>query len=308
MNELAIEARALTRTFGSKVVAVNALDLAVPRGSVYGLIGRNGAGKTTLIRLLMGLLRPHGGTARLLAADFWTAGRRQRSRVAYVPQAQQLHAWMTLEELSRYAGCFYETWDAPYAKRLAERFGLDRHQQVGLMSGGEQRKAAVVLAFAARPEVLLLDEPAAGLDPIARRELLDEIVEILSAGDGTTILLSTHIISDLERLAETIGFMDHGRIVRQEPLTDLQGRMRRVQVIFGGEGPPAGFAVPGAIRSRAEGAVLTAIVNLASDDQLDPIRRLPGVRVQEFPLGLEDIFIELFGTDSARALRENANG
>ncbi|HUT58634.1 MAG TPA: ABC transporter ATP-binding protein [Phycisphaerae bacterium] len=307
MNEIAIEACRLTKTFGSRVVAVNALDLAVPRGQVYGLIGRNGAGKTTLLRLLMGLLRPHGGTARLLGEDFWKAGRRHRARVAYVSQVQQLHAWMTLEELCYYAGCFYETWDAPRARRLADRFGLDWRRQVGLMSGGEQRKAAMLLAFAARAELLLLDEPAAGLDPIARRELIDEIVDVLSAGDGSTILLSTHILADLERLAETIGFMDHGRIIRQEALADLQAGMRRVQVIFDATGPPPGFAVPGAVRSRTEGAVVTAIVKLEGEDQLAPLRRIPGARVSEFPLGLEDTFIELFGADSARALREDDN-
>ena len=290
---VAIEAQDLTKNF-SGLLAVSRLDLQVPAGSVLGLIGRNGAGKTTLIRLLMGLLRADGGIARILGEDLWRADFRARSRVAYVPQAQQLHAWMTLEELCHYAGLLYARWDAPYARRLAGRFGLAWGQQIGLMSGGLQRKAAVVLAFAARPEALLLDEPAAGLDPIARRELISEIVDTVADGAGTTILLSTHIISDLERIADTVAFMDRGRIVRQGSLEQLQGRLRRVQVIFAGP-MPEGFVVPGAAGARVEGAVVTAIVDVASDTQLDAVRRMPGVRVTEFPLGLEDIFIELMG-------------
>ena len=304
MAELAIEARDLSKTFPPNVVAVNALDLKAPAGCVYGLIGRNGAGKTTLIRLLMGLLRADRGSARLLGMDMWTATRPQRARVAYVAQAQQLHAWMTVGELCHYAGSFYDKWDRRYARALAKRFELPWERQAGLLSGGQQRKLAVLLAFAARPEVLLLDEPAAGLDPIARRELIDEIIEIIAAGNGTTILLSTHIISDLERIAEIVGIMDRGRIVRQTALADLQSRTRRVQVIFGAAGPPADFTIPGAIRSRTAGAVVTAIVDLTSDTQLDSVRALPGVRVSEFPLGLEDIFIELFAPAAMQELVE----
>jgi len=304
MTDTAIEARDLSKTFGGGVVAVNGLDLAVPAGTVYGLIGRNGAGKTTLLRLLMGLLRPNRGTARLLGMNLWTASHRQRARVAYVPQAQQLHAWMTVEELCRYVGYFYPRWDEPCARRLAGRFGLPWRTQVGLLSGGEQRKVSVLLAFAARPEVLLLDEPAAGLDPIARRELIDEVIGILASGEGVTVLLSTHIITDLERIAEIVGIMDRGRIVRQAALADLQSRTKRVQVIFDAAGPPAGFVIPGAVRSRTEGAVVTAVVQVSSDTQLDALRQTQGVRVNEFPLGLEEIFIELFGPGSTREFVE----
>jgi len=298
VSDFAIEARDLSKTFPGEVVAVNGLDMEVVTGSVYGLIGRNGAGKTTTIRLLMGLLRPNRGTARILGADLWTAPREVRARVAYVSQLQQLHAWMTTKELCHYASHFYERWEQAYARDLARRFDLPWEQQVGLMSGGEQRKASILLAFAARPEVLLLDEPAAGLDPIARRELIHEIVDVLSRGDACTVLFSTHIISDLERIAEYVGIMDRGRIVTHARLEDLQSRTKRVQVIFEGAQPPADFVVPGAIRSTADGPVVMAVVRLSSDTQLDAVRRMAGVRVNVFPLGLEDIFINLFGPGS----------
>lgn len=307
MSDPAIEARDLSKTFPGGVVAVNGLDLAVPPGVVYGLIGRNGAGKTTALRMLMGLLRPNRGAARVLGTDLWTAPIETRARVAYVPQLQQLHAWMTPEELCHYASHFYGRWDMAYAHGLARRFDVPWDYQVGVMSGGERRKVSILLAFAARPDVLLLDEPAAGLDPIARRELIDELIEVLSRVEGCTVLFSTHIISDLERVAEHVGIMDRGRMVAAARLDELQSRTKRVQVIFEGAAPPPGFAVPGAIRSKAEGPVVTAVVRLASDAQLDEVRRLPGVRVNVFPLGLEEIFIELFGPGSRAEFTEGVS-
>ena len=304
MSDIAMETRDLTKTFPGGVVAVNGLDMQVRAGTVYGLIGRNGAGKTTALRLLMGLLRPTSGTAHVLGADMLHAPRELRARVAYVPQSQQLHAWMTPGELCYYCSHFYETWDQAHARRLGQRFGLAWEQQVGLMSGGQQRKVSILLALAARAEVLILDEPAGGLDPIARRELIDEIVEVLSGDGECTVLLSTHIISDLERIAEHVGIMDRGRIVASAPLAELQSHTRRVQVVFEGEGAPEGFAIPGALRSETAGPVVTAVVRLVSDTQLDAVRQMPGVRVNEFPLGLEDIFIELLGPGAEAELAE----
>jgi ABC-2 type transport system ATP-binding protein len=307
MSDWAVETRDLTKTFPGGVVAVNALDVAIPRGCVFGLIGRNGAGKTTTLRLLLGLLRADRGEARVLGEDLGFASRAVRERVAYVSQALQLHAWMTLRELEHYVSHFYSRWDGGTADRLADRFELDDGLQIGLMSGGEQRKVAILLALAARPDVLLLDEPAAGLDPIARRQLLGELIESVSRGDGTTVLFSTHILSDLERVADHVGIMDRGRLVTASRLDAIQGETKRVQVIFEGAAPPPGFRVPGAIRSEAEGPVVTAVVRLANDAQLDEVRRIPGARVNVFPLNLEEIFIELFGPEESRELMEESS-
>ena len=293
MNHYAIETQRLSKTFPRGVKAVSEVDLQVRRGAVYGLMGRNGAGKTTTLRLLLGLLRADSGSARVLGEDLWNAPRSVRARVAYVSQTQQLHGWMSLEELCRYAAHFYEQWDLDYARELARRWELNWKQQVGRMSGGEQRKTAILLAFASRPEVMVLDEPAAGLDPIARRQLVDEIVDVLTRSEGYTILFSTHIISDLERIAEYVGMMERGRLVSSARLEEFQQHTRRVQVIFGNDGPPSGFVIPGAVRSQTAGPVVTAVTRLTSEIQLEPIRHLPGVRVNVFPLGLEEIFLEL---------------
>jgi ABC-2 type transport system ATP-binding protein len=301
----ALEARALEKSFGhgrSRRRAVDGLDLAVPAGSVYGLLGRNGAGKTTALRLLTGVLRPDGGSARVLGTDPWQAPPELRARVAYVPQTQQLHDWMTLRELGRYLAFLHPRWDEGLAARLALRFGLEPGRRLGALSGGEQRKVSVLAALAARPEVLVLDEPAANLDPLSRRELREALVEHLASEGDTTVLLSTHLVEDLERLADHVAFMDAGRILHAAPLVELQESARRVQVVLP-EGARGGLAIPGAVRQEQRGPVVSAVTFQHEPLSTDELRRRlqsahPGARVDVFPLGLEDIFVELMGARS----------
>jgi len=272
--------------------------LKIESGAVYGLIGRNGSGKTTTLRLLLGLLQPDRGRARVLGWDFWRAPRSVRTRAAYVSQTQQLPASLSLEELNRCLKRIHERWDQPHARALANDWGLPWRRALGCLSSGEQRKAAILLAFAGRPEVLVLDEPAAGFDLVARRELVAQIVDAITQGDGCTVLLSTHLIGDLERVADYIGVIDTGRMAISERLEDLLNRTKRVQVIFHDEESPAHFAVPGALRTRRAGPVVNAIVRWADRGELDALRDSTNARVQVFPMGLEEIFIELFGPNA----------
>ncbi len=297
MSAYAIDAQQLCKGFPGGILAVDHLDLRVRPGSVYGLIGPNGAGKTTALRLLMGLLRPESGTARILGEDLWRAPHSVRSRVVYISQTQQMHGWMTLEELCRYASHLYENWDRGYAQTLTRRWQLATNRQLGSMSTGDQRKAALVLAFASRAEVLLLDEPAAGLDPITRRALVDEIVETVSRGDGHTVLFSTHLLEDLQRLVDGVGIMNRGRLMVSAPLDDLQSTVKRVQVVFSDDSVPPGFQIPGALWTEYSGPVVTAMTRLLHEAQLDGIRHWPGARVQVFPLSLEEILLAFFRSE-----------
>jgi ABC-type multidrug transport system ATPase subunit len=295
MSAAVIEARGLTKTFSGGIVAVKDLHLAVERGAVYGMIGRNGSGKSTTLRLLLGLLQPDQGSASILGHDFWRAPHSARERAAYVSQSQRLPGGLTLEDLCRCQQRFNRRWDPDHARSLAKRWELPWKRPVGSLSDGEQRKAALLTAFAGRPEVLVLDEPAAGFDPVARRELVDQILEALTQGDGCTVLLSTHLIGDLERMADHIGILDRGRVALSARLEDLLNETRRVQVIFDAEEAPAHFAIPGALRVHRTGAVLNAIVRWTSENELDALRASTGARIQVFPINLEEIFMELFG-------------
>jgi ABC-2 type transport system ATP-binding protein len=230
------------------------------------------------------------------------ASRALRAKVAYVSQSEQMPAWMTLRDLSRYVSNFYERWNKGFAEDLAIRWGISSLQPMGNLSGGEQRKAAIILALASEPEVLILDEPAAGLDPLSRRELINEVVGVLNRHTAATILFSTHIITDLERVAEWVGILERGRLVINRPLDEMHGSFRRVQVIFPGEAPPPQFTIPGAARTTVSGPVVTGVTEFFDAEHIEGLKRWPGVRVQVFPLSLEEIFIELSkGAEEASA-------
>lgn len=292
--EPVIQVRSLGKSFRNGTIAVSNLNLKVEQGEVFGLIGRNGAGKTTALRILMGLLRADRGEAEVLGVNLWNAPREHRQRVAYLSQSQQLPDWMTLPDLSRYLAHFYDSWDNDFLSQLAQRWELPWNDAISRMSGGNQRLAAIALALAARPEVVLLDEPAAGLDPIARRELNQCLIDALLFGAGCTILLSTHLLGDLERLATRVAIMDFGRVVAEGAVEDWQRTMRRVQVVFPEDRPPPDFAIPGALRSHTLGPVVTALARVTDEAQLAGVRALPGARVYVFPVTLEEIFVDWF--------------
>ncbi len=304
MSPFAIQAENLTKTFRPNVVAVSGLDLAVKPGSVYGLMGRNGAGKTTALRLLTGLLTPDQGTARILGAELREAPAAARARVCYAAQSQQLPGWMTVDEICRYTASFYERWDWDLSRRLAKDWGLPRNRAIRTLSGGQQRRAALLLAFAPRPEVLILDEPAGGLDPIARRELVDELINVLTRGESCTVLVSTHLVADLERIADHIGILDRGRLILDARLDQIQTQMQRVQIIFPGENPPPGFALPPGWRQQVSGPVVCAVARDLDGEHLDMIQRWPGVRVQVFPMSLEEIFFAVHQRNQAAEVAE----
>lgn len=296
-----IQVNGLTKLFPGGVRAVDGLTMSVPRGAVYGLIGRNGAGKTTTLRLLLGLLRPTSGTAHVLGHSLSGAPREVRARVAYVSQTQRLPERVTPAELFDYTSRFYARWNAPKAKDLCRRFEIQPDRPLGSLSGGEQRKVALAAALAAQPEVLLLDEPAAGLDPLARRSLSDALVSVLSEERGCTVVLSTHLIDDLERLADHVGILDHGRMRLESPIEDLRSSTRRIQLIFDGTSVPADFQIPGAVRTHADGPVLQAVVRDTTEERIAQWRAIPEVRLTVFPMSLEDLFVELVSPEEPAA-------
>lgn len=302
MGEPVLHARGLVKTFGG-VVALNGLHLQVGRGEVMALVGRNGAGKTTAMRILLGLTRADAGTAHILGKDWWEAGAADRQRVAYVSQQGQPPGWMTLGEMGRMSARFFARWDSGLARELAGRWEVPWNRPLGRLSGGHQRLAALAWALATRAEVLLLDEPAAGLDPVSRRDVMRGLVDALMRTEGCTVLLNTHVLADVERLATHVAVLQQGSVVATAAVEEWQRTMRRVQVVVPGQEVPPGLEVPGTLRSHRSGPVLTALARVTDDAQLAPVRALPGVRVHVFPLTMEEWFVAWMEPGEALANR-----
>lgn len=229
----------LTRRFGS-LAAVRDLSLTVRRGEIYGFLGRNGAGKTTTIRMLMGIVAPDRGKIELLGEQVRRTPPRLKRRIGYVSQEQNFYAWMDARRLGQFVGAFYPDWDAPEFARLLQVLDVPVGRRVGQLSGGTRVKLGLALALAHRPELLILDEPTAGLDPVSRREFLD-IVVTQARNHGRTTFFSTHRIEEVERIAHRVGVIHDGALEYEGGLDELRRTIRSVArpIPAGGSGMPA---------------------------------------------------------------------
>jgi ABC-2 type transport system ATP-binding protein len=279
--------RLMKRYDGRSVLS--GISLAVEPGEVLGLIGRNGAGKSTLIRALLGLVEPDDGHAELWGQPALRLDDASKARIGYVPQQPDALAWLEVGQMLDLVGRFYPRWDAGYVRDTLDRWGLLPNQPLGKLSPGERQRVEIIRALASRPELLVLDEPAAALDPVARRDLLREIA-MRAGSEGTTVLFSTHIVSDLERVASHIAFMHAGRLLLDSELDALKQRHLRLRI-------PAAAAtqllgrVPGEIARRTlPGGVLSLLLVRDPGASWPAIAQAPGVLAEV--LTLEDLFIE----------------
>jgi ABC-2 type transport system ATP-binding protein len=206
-------------SFGAQHV-LDGLDWVLPAGQVVGLLGRNGAGKTTLIETLLGLREPVSGQALLFGQPSLALGDDARARIGYVPQRSDLFEWMTADQLLAYFRSFYPRWNTAKVEGLMSRWDIARDKTIGKLSGGQQQRLSIIRALAHEPELLVLDEPVASLDPAGRRDFLGELVDQV-IDRRTTIVFSTHILSDLERVALDVAFLSGGKIALHAPLDEL---------------------------------------------------------------------------------------
>ncbi|MCC6509601.1 MAG: ABC transporter ATP-binding protein [Pirellulaceae bacterium] len=220
----------LTRRFGDKV-ALDELSLVVPRGGVFGLIGGNGAGKTTLLRHLLGLLRAESGSVRVFGLDPVEQPVGVLGRVGYLSEERDLPNWMRVQELMRYTQAFYPNWDAKYAEELREAFDLDPRVRVRNLSRGQRARAGLLVALAHRPELLVLDEPSSGLDPVVRRDILGAIIRTI-ADEGRTVLFSSHLLDEVERVADRVAIIHSGRILLTAGMDEIKDTHRRLTLRF----------------------------------------------------------------------------
>lgn len=224
----AIETRELTRRFGA-ATAVDRVSLQVPSGSVFALIGSNGAGKSTLIRMLMNIVEPSSGSGTVLGEDCRTLSGDGFRRIGYVSEDQEQPDWMTVRELLDYCRPFYPTWDVALADEMVRQFALPIDRKLRHLSRGMRMKAVLVSSLAYRPELIVLDEPFGGLDPLVRDEFVETLID---RAPETTILISSHDLAEIETFATHIGFLEEGRLMFAEERGALAGRMREVEVTF----------------------------------------------------------------------------
>ena len=281
-----LQVRGLTHRYDSKVV-LDHVDLALQPGSVLGLIGRNGAGKSTLIRAMLGLLEPQSGEAFVFGEPALKLSDAAKERLGYVPQQPDALAWLTAAQMFDYLSRFYPRWDHRFVKDTMQRWKIEADKVMAKLSPGERQRVDLVRALAPQPELLVLDEPASALDPVARRELLREIA--LRAGEaGATVLFSTHIVSDLERVASDIAFLHDGRLLLHCPVDETKERYARLWL-------PANIAAAAPAsplgKRRHEDGSLSVIVECDGNGAWPEAARLPGTRIDT--LGLEDLFVEI---------------
>lgn len=217
-----------------KTFEIRELGLKVPTGSLYGFLGPNGSGKTTTIRLMLGLLRPLSGSITVLGASVPREISRILARTGYVPEQPHLYTSLTVAEALRFHAAFYPTWDWTWANELAGQFTLDRERRLAQLSKGEMGKVEMLLALAQRPELLVLDEPTDGLDPVVRRDVLAALLDYVSQ-QNATVFISSHLVHELERICDWVGVMDRGRLVAELPMQSFKNGIKRLRIT----NPPA---------------------------------------------------------------------
>lgn len=248
--ETVIEVNGLSRRFGRKE-ALRDVTLRVTRGQVFGLVGENGAGKTTLMQHLLGAYKPQAGTVRAFGLDPVADPTAVLSRIGYLSEDRDLPGWMRVGELMRYTQAFFPNWDEAYAERLREEFALPARSRIKTLSRGERAKAGLLVALAHRPELLLLDEPSSGLDAIARQDILAAVVRTV-AEEGRTVVFSSHLLDEVERVADHVAMLHDGRVTLDRSMDEVKATHRHY-VVRWREPRAERPALPGILRAVGEG-------------------------------------------------------
>jgi ABC-2 type transport system ATP-binding protein len=301
----AIATEGLKRRFG-RLEAVNNLTMHVPAGSIFGLIGPNGAGKTTTLKLLMNIIRPTSGRANVLGVDSQRLGPAEFAKIGYVSENQHMPDWMTVRQLLAYCKPFYPTWDDGLSARLIDLMALPLDRRIKHLSRGMRMKAALVSSLAYRPNLLILDEPFSGLDPLMRDEFVQGVLELAGEG-GWSAVISSHDLEEIERLIDWVGYLRDGQLAFAESITSLQARFRQIDVSL----PAAAGAIalptpiPAAWLNVTTGDRALRFVHArytpeATEQELRT--RFPGAQVQVTPLSLRETFIALARQERAASL------
>jgi ABC-2 type transport system ATP-binding protein len=283
-----VEVDAVSRRYGS-TLALDNVSLKAEAGLVYGLVGANGAGKTTLIKHLLGLLRPHQGQVRVFGLDPVREPVSVLRRVGYLSEQRDLPEWMRLDELLRYTQAYHPSWDQGYAAQLIANFGLDRRKRFSDLSQGMRAQAGLVLAVAHRPELLVLDEPSSGLDVVVRQDILDAIVRTV-VEEGRTVIFSSHLLDEVERMCDHVTVMHEGRVAVQGPVEEIRAMHRVTQVRFANrlDSTPD---IEGALWIAGDGRSWSVVHTSALESLRDLVARTGGEITDSRLATLEEILI-----------------
>ena len=292
MSEAVIETVGLKKSY-KDVEAVRGLDICVPRGSIYGFLGRNGAGKTTTIKMLLGMVAPDGGSGRVLgySIDATSESLEIRRRTGFVSEDKGLYDYMTVSQMIDFTRPLFPSWRRDRESELLESFELPLTRKVKQLSKGMRTKLALLLALARGAELLILDEPTEGLDPSAIEDVLQALVRLVAKGE-VTIFFSSHQIAEVEQIADHVAIIDKGRRIVAGALDDVKENYRRINLIFDGQAPAANFEIAGIERVQKDGRQLSLLVSRNLDEVINQARALHAQSVDVVPVTLKEIFLE----------------
>jgi ABC-2 type transport system ATP-binding protein len=282
----------LTKYYGNREI-ISDLSLQVPRGSIYGFLGRNGMGKTTTIRIFLGLEDATRGSARVFNLDSRHLPPEARARIGYLPEGHHVYGWMSVKECGQFQASYFPAWNQDVFETVLTHFRLAPEMKAGHLSRGQRAGLCLALTLAPEPELLVLDDPALGLDPVARRSLLQSMLYVTRKADRT-IFFSSHLLSDVERVADRIAVLD-GKVLRADCTVDLFRRQIRHFVLKFRDQPPATPDFPGLLESfRTDRELTMTLVNVTTDTE-NRMNALEPVSIEPVDLTLEDAFINYVG-------------
>jgi ABC-2 type transport system ATP-binding protein len=279
-----IQMQDVHKSFG-KTQVLRGVNLSVPAGETSAFLGRNGAGKTTTIRSMLGLLHVDRGKVRVLGLDPKTDALEIRRRVGYVAEDQTMFGWMRVRQLLSFIAPFYPTWDAARAKQLSDRFELPGNTRMKHLSKGQGVRVALLLALAHRPELVILDDPTLGIDPIMRKEFLRDLVNYLQA-ERVSVFFSSHLLFEIEPVADSVVILDQGQVVRQASTEDLRSKVKRL--IAPAEAAETFRTLPGLLDYAQAGRQVSAVVAEINSARIT--LSAANVRAEEINLNLDEIF------------------
>lgn len=298
-KDFVIRTRGLTRYFGNKA-AVYDVNLDVPRGTVFACVGRNGSGKTTLIRMLLGFLAPTRGGGEILGCSLSGITPELRARIGYVAEDHPLYSWMTVQQAGAFQSGFFSTWNDSIFRTITGHFGLQPKARARDLSRGQRAGLSLALTLAPDPELLIMDDPALGLDPVARRALVESMIQLTRRPDRT-ILFSTHQLADVERVADWIGVMD-GSILRANcALETFTDRIVQARLFFS-EALPLQLEIPGLLKAKRFPGELRLTYVRGNGTQQAALQRLGAQRIEFLPLSLEDAILSYLGERGEQSL------